>query len=53
MALSFPAGARVEITKGDHKGKKGTVQMQGKNKVVILDSATVLMGVSDENTRRL
>lgn len=53
MALSLSEGTRVEITRGDHKGKKGTVRIQGKNKVVILDNAVVLMGVSDSNTKRL
>lgn len=52
MALSHPEGTRVEITRGDHKGKKGTVRMQGRNKIVILDSAVQLMGVSDSNTKK-
>lgn len=51
--LSHSVGTRVEITRGSYKGKKGTVQMQGKNKVVILDSQVVLMGVSDSNTKKV
>jgi|SwirhirootsSR3_FD_contig_31_17926354_length_2722_multi_5_in_0_out_0_3 ribosomal protein L24 len=53
MALSLSDGTRVTIVRGDHKGKIGTVRMEGKSKVVILDSGVKLMGVSDENTRRL
>ncbi|QNN98352.1 hypothetical protein SEA_LILMARTIN_108 [Streptomyces phage LilMartin] len=53
MALSLPDGTRVKITRGDHKGKIGTVRMEGRNKVVILDNAVKLMGVSDSNTKKL
>lgn len=53
MALSHPENTRVEITRGTYKGKRGTVHMQGKIKIVLLDDGASLMGVSDSNCRKL
>ena len=53
MALTYPTGTRIEITRGDYKGKKGTVNIQGKIKIVLLDDGAELMGVSDNNCRKL
>ena len=53
MALTHPENTRVEITHGDYKGKQGTVHMQGKIKIVLLDGGATLMGVSDNNCRKL
>jgi hypothetical protein len=53
MALTHSSGTRIEIIRGDYKGKKGTVQAQGKIKVVLLDGGTELMGVSDSICRKL
>lgn len=53
MALSHPDKTRVEITRGTYKGKKGTVYMKGKIKMVLLDDGPELMGVSDTNCRKL
>lgn len=51
--LTHSVGTRIEITKGTYKGKKGTVYMNGKIKMVLLDDGPELMGVSDKNCQKL
>lgn len=53
MALTIPVGTKVVITRGEHKGKRGTVKLLDRKHVVVeLDNGVVLHAVSDNNTER-
>jgi len=54
MALSHPDGTRVVITNGDYRNKVGTVKVQGRIKVIVLDNnGGELMGADDKFVRKV
>lgn len=53
MALTHPDGTRVVVLKGDYRNKIGTVKVNGRIKLIILDDNTELMGASDSMVRKL
>jgi hypothetical protein len=54
MALSHPDGTRVVITKGDYRGKVGTVTIRGRIKTIVLDNGKgELMGADDKFVRKV
>jgi hypothetical protein len=54
MGAEFSIGTRVQITRGDHRGKTGIVRLRDGHPVVVCDKdKEVLMAVTTDNAKKV